>query len=222
MTKDTKVGTARLFVLGAVVLLAACGNHHRKVHRFEDVERWVPVFEDPEREAWQKPDEVVRRLELKPRDTVADIGAGTGYFTRRFAAAVGPQGLALGLEVATGMVAYMEKDAKRLGLRQYQARVVPPDDPQLASGSVDLAFICDTYHHIENRVGYLKNLAPALKSGGRVVIVDFYDRPLPVGPRHGKLSEDRVKEEFEHAGYRLTRSHDFLPYQYFLEFQPAP
>ncbi|HJZ23755.1 MAG TPA: hypothetical protein VJ201_04815, partial [Candidatus Babeliales bacterium] len=79
---------------------------------------------------------------------------------------------------------------------------------------------CNTYHHIEDRVNYLKKLTGALKSNGRIVIVDFYKKPLPVGPQSvaHKISEEDVKKEFKKAGYRLTRSLDFLPYQYYLEF----
>jgi ubiquinone/menaquinone biosynthesis C-methylase UbiE len=85
--------------------------------------------------------------------------------------------------------------------------------------SVDVVFLCNTYHHIENRVDYFRNVSKALKPGGRVVIVDFYKKTLPVGPSpHHKLSQKNVKKEFKQAGYHLIRSHDFLPYQYFLEF----
>jgi ubiquinone/menaquinone biosynthesis C-methylase UbiE len=191
-------------------------------HRFDDIERWVRIFESPERDEWQKPDEVIRALKLKPDAIVADIGAGTGYFTRRLALAVAPTGKALGLDLEPSMVEYMKKDARKLGLNNYKARVVRPDAPELGPQSVDLVFLCNTYHHIENREAYFKNLIRALKPGGRVVIVDFQKRPLPVGPPpEGKISKEEVIKEFPQAGYHLVRSLDFLPYQYFLEFEPA-
>lgn len=200
------------------------GQHrmHTTRHGFEDIDRWVSIFESPERSEWQKPDEVVKRMNLKTGDVVADIGAGTGYFTRRFAVAVGPSGKALGLDIEPSMVAYMKKDAQKLGLNNYEARVVAPDDPGLREESVDVIFICNTYHHIENRVAYLKNLIPALKPGGRIIIVDFYKKDFPVGPPpEMKLSEEEVKEEFLRAGYQLSGQLDFLPYQYYLEFKPG-
>lgn len=196
---------------------------HQQLHaqqQFSDIQKWVEIFESPDRAEWQKPDEVVQRMNLKSGDIVVDIGAGTGYFTRLFAKAVGTQGKAIGLDIEASMVEYMKEDARKLSLKNYEARVVKPDDPELAAKSVDVIFICNTYHHIEDRGNYLKRLAAALKPNGRIVIVDFYKKPLPVGPRSlaHKISEEEVKKEFLKAGYRLIRSLDFLPYQYFLEF----
>jgi ubiquinone/menaquinone biosynthesis C-methylase UbiE len=192
-------------------------------HRFNDIDKAVKMFEDPERDTWQKPDEVVKQLQLRPGNVVADIGAGTGYFTRRFAAAVGPSGQALGLDIEASMVAYMTEDAQKHGLAHYTARQVSPHDPQLAPQSVDVVFICDTYHHMQDRVAYVRLLAQALKPGGRVVIVDFQKRPIPLGPpMEWKLAPETVTEEFRQAGFQLTRSVEFLPYQYFLEFTVSP
>ncbi|HLD19263.1 MAG TPA: methyltransferase domain-containing protein [Candidatus Nanoarchaeia archaeon] len=198
-------------------------KHHQKPlsqQRFNEIQKWVDIFEDPERAEWQKPEEVVKKLELKPGDTVADIGAGTGYFTRLFATAVGPEGKAIGLDIEPSMVDYMKEDARKRALKNYEALVVKPDDTGLSSRSVHVIFICNTYHHIEDRVNYLKRLSQALKPNGRIVIVDFYKKPLPVGPQSvaHKISEEDVKKEFKKAGYRLKKSLDFLPYQYYLEF----
>ncbi len=216
-----------LFLLIALVPFLESGALGQRMaltrqHSFEDIDRWVTIFEDPKREEWQKPDEVVKMLNLRPGDVIADIGAGTGYFTRRFAVAVGPEGKALGLDIEPSMVKYMKEDAQKLGLKNYEARIVKADDPELAPESVDIIFICDTYHHIEERVMYLANLKKALKPNGRIVIVEFYKRETPVGPPlEMKLSEETVREEFRQAGYHLTRSPVFLPYQYFLEFKPV-
>ncbi|MBI5410119.1 MAG: class I SAM-dependent methyltransferase [Nitrospirae bacterium] len=188
--------------------------------RFDNVDFWAKVFENPERDKWQKPEEVVKALSLKPGDVVADLGAGTGYFTRRLAVAVGPEGKAFGLEVEQGLVEYMGKDAEKLQLKNYIAKLVKYDDPLLEPQSVDVVFICDTYHHIENRVEYLKKLSKSLKAGGRVVVVDFHKKQIPVGPQdpEHKLAEETVHEEFHAAGYRVIRSQCVLPYQYFIEF----
>jgi ubiquinone/menaquinone biosynthesis C-methylase UbiE len=101
---------------------------------------WAKVFEDPERDKWQQPKEVVRKMNLAHGDVVADIGAGTGYFTRLFADAVGPEGMAIGLDIKQSMIKYMNEDAKKLNLMNYTARVVKADDPELPPGSVDVVF----------------------------------------------------------------------------------
>ena len=187
--------------------------------KFDNIDVWVKAFEDPARDKWQKPDEVVKSINLKPGDIVADIGAGTGYFTRRFAKAVAPEGKALGLDIELSMIKHMKEDAQKLKLNNYEARVVKTDDPELEPGSVDVVFLCNTYHHIENRVDYFKRLSKSLKKNGRVIIVDFYKKPLPVGPPvDHKLSKKVVLEEFREAGYNLKHDKDFLPYQYYLEF----
>lgn len=208
--------------------LISCAGHNQQhaseqhapatEQRFRDIEFWVNIFEDPERDAWQKPAEVVKKMQLKPGDIVADIGAGTGYFTRRFAVAVGPGGKAVGLDIEKSMVDYMNEDAGKLGLGNYKARVVRTDDPELEPQSVDVIFLCNTYHHIENRIEYFKKVSKSLKPGGRIISVDFY-KDIDFGPpRDHKLAKDVVLGEMKEAGYRLIASHDILPYQYFLEF----
>lgn len=188
-------------------------------HGFSDVGQWSQMLEGSERDQWQKPDEVIKNLTLKPGDVIADIGAGTGYFTRRFALAVAPQGKALGLDIEASMVEHMKQEARRLNLTNYEPRLVKLDDPGLEPQSVDVVFLSNTYHHISNRVEYFGKLSKSLKPDGRIVIVDFYRKPQPVGPPpQQKVSEDTIIKELRQAGYRLIRSLDFLPYQYFLEF----
>lgn len=219
-----------LLLVGVAPLSRADDHQHQlppqgaAQHRFDDIEWAVKMFEGAARDAWQKPDEVVAQLQLRPGDVVADIGAGTGYFTRRFAAAVGPTGQAMGLDVEPTMVAYMTEDAQKRGLSNYSARQVQRHDPHLAPRSVDVIFLCNTYHHIADRTAYVRRrLAPALKVGGRVVVVDFHKKPLPLGPPlEWKLAAETVTEEFRQAGFQLARSVDFLPYQYFLEFTLSP
>jgi arsenite methyltransferase len=186
--------------------------------RFDDIQMWINAFEDPERHKWQKPEEVIKEMNIRLNDVIADIGAGTGYFTRRFAFAA-LTGKAIGLDVEPSMVRYMKEDAKKLGLNNYEARVVKMDDPELGNNTTDIVFLCDTYHHIDKRVEYFSKVTGSLKKGGRLIIVDFYKKELPYGPPpHHKLAKEIVISELEEAGYKLLHSHDFLPYQYFLEF----
>lgn len=197
-------------------------GHASHAHRFTDIDQAVQMFEGADRDTWQKPDEVLKHLHLRPGDVVVDIGARTGYFTRRFATTVGPQGKAIGLDIEPTMITYLNNDAHKRELANLSARQVPPNDPQLAPHSVDVVFLCDTYHHMQARPAYARLLARALKPGGRVVIVDFYKRELPLGPPIAwKVAPETVTEEFQQAGFHLARSVEFLPYQYFLEFTLA-
>jgi arsenite methyltransferase len=176
--------------------------------------------EPDRRDKEQKPDEVLRLMNVKPGQVIVDIGAGAGYFTRRFAAAVGPAGRAIGVEIDSAMVRRMNADARRLGLINYEARLVPPDDPMLAASSVDAIFLCDTYHHINDRAAYFAKVRKALKPGGRMVILDFVRTKMNSG--HSIVKEE-VVDELRRAGFRLAKEFDLLlPKQYFLEFEPEP
>ena len=144
---------------------------------------------------------------------VADIGAGSGYFTRRLAR-------------HARKVYAVDVDSKLLELAKKNAPpnvetvLAAPDDPKLPAASVDTIFFCDVLHHIENRPAYYAKLAKALKPGGRVVDIDFHKKPTPFGPPEAmRIAEQDVARELESAGFRKTKSIDILPYQYFLIFQ---
>jgi ubiquinone/menaquinone biosynthesis C-methylase UbiE len=186
-----------VITLMAVLLLAHAPRAQEHAltahHGFGDVAHWTSVFESADRAKWQKPDGVVRALNLKPGQTVIDIGAGSGYFTRRFAKAVGPSGTVIGLDVE--MVDYMKTDARKLGLQNYHARVVKADDPELSPNSADVIFFCDTLHHVDERLAYLRKLAPALKPGGRIAVVDF-KKNAPEGLAIRRRSRNSAKPLF--------------------------
>lgn len=192
-------------------------------HRsFADVPYWSGVFDDPKRDAWQKPDALVGALGLTPGTCVADLGAGTGYLTRRLSAAVGPTGTVLAVEVEPNLVAHLRARAEKEGT----ANVVPIlgslDNPRLPAGAVDVLLIVDTYHHIDGRVAYMRARRAALRPGGRVVVVDWEKRPLPVGPEMDhKLAREQVVDEMQRAGYRLVEQPSVLEHQYVLVFVPA-
>ena len=184
----------------------------------KDTAYYIRLFEAPDRAAWQKPDAVIKALNLKSGQRIADIGAGSGYFTRRFAGAVAPGGEAVGFDVDPGMIEHMKKDAAQRGIGNYRASIISPDRPQLGKGLFDMIFICNTYHHMDNRVAYLKRLKPALKKNGRLVIVDYRKDSQGGPPARFKLDESAVIGEFRQAGYTLLKKHGFLPNQYMLEF----
>jgi len=207
--------------LGALILLAPAFAQHgeqRYHRRFDDAEKWSKVFDDPARDAWQKPAEVIRALKLSPDAAVADIGSGTGYFAVRLARAL-PQGRVYGADVEPDMVRFLNERAAKENLRNLSSHLAADDDPKFPA-AVDLALVVDTYHHIPRRSRYFERLRAALKPGGRVAIVDFR-LDSPTGPPPGaRIAPETVKAEMERAGYRLAEEHGFLPNQYFLVFAP--
>ena len=171
------------------------------------------------RDRWQKPVEVINSMNLKPGQVVVDIGAGDGYFTRRFAVAVAPDGKAIGVDISPRSIRSLMADAKRLGLDNYEARLVPPDDPMLAPQSVDAIFLCDTYHEMEDRVEYFRRVRQALKLGGKLFVIDSVKTRQR--DKHA-IEKEVVTEELKQAGYNLVREFDFLlSRQFFVEFEPA-
>jgi ubiquinone/menaquinone biosynthesis C-methylase UbiE len=185
----------------------------------QDVDQWIHLFESPDREIWQRPNQVVAALLLKPGQKVADIGAGSGYFARRFARAVGPSGTVWAVDIEPAMLRYIQKSAREAGLANVVTILAATDDPMLPPGQTDLIFICDTIHHIEDRVRYLKLLRRLLSPDGKLVVIDFFKEELPVGPPPAvKLSRETVIEEAQKAGFQLLTEHLFLPYQYFVVF----
>lgn len=192
-------------------------EHHQ--HQFTGADRWAAIFDDPSRDEWQKPDEVVRALNLKPNSLVADIGAGTGYFAVRLARAV-PQGRVYGVDAEPEMVQYLSERAQREDLPNLIGILARPDDPGIPI-PVDLILLVDTYHHIPDREKYFSELQKSFRTGGRLVIIDFTPQS-PVGPSvRARILAGRVKQELESAGYRLLEEHEFLPNQYFLVFRPV-
>ena len=166
------------------------------------------MFDNPARDAWQKPDEVIRALVLPPDAVVADIGSGTGYFAVRLARAV-PRGRVFGVDIEPDMVRYLNERARREGLSNLASFRGDADDPRLPA-PVDLAILVAVYHLIGAREQYFRRLRAALKPGGRVAIID--------APR---FPPEQVKQELARAGFAFAQEYSFLPDQYFLVFRPA-
>jgi ubiquinone/menaquinone biosynthesis C-methylase UbiE len=177
-------------------------------------------MESPDRAGWQKPEKVVDYLAIKDGDVIADIGAGSGYFSVILSKRVGDSGRIYAVDIENGMIEYIEKRAKKERLNNIKTILSKPDDPLLLESSIDLIFICDTYHHIEGRDNYLKKLKKVLKKNGRLAIVDFHVVDTPVGPPLNiRISKDKIMGEVLKAGFKLEADYYFLPYQYFLIFE---
>ncbi len=188
-------------------------------HRFRDAERWAQVFDDPKRDVWQKPDEVLQALALPPDALVADLGAGTGYFAVRLARRL-PSGRVYAVDVEPDMVRYLANRAKRENRGNLVAVQGTSDDPKFPE-KVDLVLLVDVYHHLDERERYFQRLGGYLRPGGRVAIIDFRPDSPDGPPRSARLAAERVKDELRRAGYRLAQEHGFLPNQYFLVFERA-
>jgi predicted methyltransferase len=178
------------------------------------VEVYAHRLDEPSRDAWQKPGEVVALLDCRPGDTVVDLGSGTGYFLQFLSRAVGAEGRVLALDITPQTVAWTEDRAEKEGLANIEARQVLPDDPGLEGRSADRILIVDTWHHIEGRVDYAAKLVPALRRRGVMLVVDF-TMDSPIGPPAAKrLTVDTVVAELESAGFKTEVLEESLPYQY--------
>lgn len=191
------------------------GHHGQGQHHdFSDVERFAAIFDDPERDEWQRPREVVELLDVSAGATVADVGAGTGYFAPHLSAAVGPDGRLIALDVEPNMVSHMRERFEEAGLDNAEARAAAPDDPGLEPESVDRILIVDTWHHIQDRAQYAARLREALRPGGSVLVVDF-TADSPQGPPAAmRLTAEQVAAELREGGLEVDVLEETLPYQY--------
>ena len=188
-------GAWRAILLGTLLFARvafAASDDATTHHSFDDVEHWKAVFDDPARDEWQKPAELVKALAIRPGMTVADVGAGTGYFSRHLSTAVGPDGTVFAVEPEPKLLAYLRERAER----EKTANVVPIlaslDDPRLPPRSVDLVLVVDTFHHIDARERYFRELRKSLNAGARVAIIDFR-LDSPAGPpKAARIAPEKV------------------------------
>ncbi len=225
----------------AAVLTSACGgsapktssadhhetahHHHGNHHRFDDAARWSKVFDDPGRDAWQKPEKVIALMRLEPGMSVADIGAGTGYFEPHLARAVGEKGRVLAIDVEPNMVEWMSERASREGWKTVTPRLGAPDDPKIPDASVTRVLVVDVWHHIGDRPAYAKKIAQALAPNGAVFIVDFTKEAPHGPPAQLRLAPELIVGDLEGAGLVDVKIHlpaaTGLPHQYVVEGKKA-
>ena len=186
---------------------------------FEDMEKYIAFLERPDRAAWQKPDEVVAALGLRGTETVVDLGAGSGYFTFRFAKAL-PEGKVVAADTEAEMVRHIHHRAMTEGVQNIEARLIDPAAPEIP-GDTDLVFVCDVLHHVPDRAGWLAGLARSLRSGARFALIEFKVGDLPTGPPEAvKIPRAQLLELVTKAGFVLDSEHaELLPYQVFLVFR---
>ena len=208
----------------AVTVLAqdATKRDQQQMHNLHnDPKAYINTLEDPKRDEYQKPHEVLSVLKIKPGEVIADIGAGTGYFTFRLAHFVGDKGKVYAVDVSPDMIRHLNRRIRDTKAANVVSILAEPDDPLLPDRSVDRIFICDVWHHVENQMKYLSLMKKILKPGGEVVMIDFQKRELPFGPpMQMKIAREDLLKQMEAGGFRVAKEHTFLPYQYFLVFMP--
>lgn len=203
------MSTRRTAALVLVGLLIGCGSWKRF------------AYEGFDRDAWQKPDEVVAALALEPGDRVADIGAGGGYFTFRLARAVGPEGVVYAVDVDPDMIEYLRERVAEEGVANVRVVAGEFSDPLLPDGEIDLVFSTNTYHHIQDRAAYFRGLRTDLAPGGRVAIIELNDATWFPRTFGHYTPEEEIVSEMREAGYRLDDDFGFLERQSFVVFSPG-
>jgi ubiquinone/menaquinone biosynthesis C-methylase UbiE len=195
-----------------------------KPYENPDINDSVKRFESESREVFSKRKEVVAACKLKPGMVVADVGAGTGLFTRLFAAEVGPQGRVYAVDIARKFIEHVEKTSKEAGLKNVTGIVCTPTSAELPASSVDLVFLCDSYHHFEYPQKTLASIHRALRPGGRLILIDFR-RIEGKSPdwllKHVRAGQEVFTKEIEAAGFKVLDHADFLKDNYLVRFEKA-
>jgi predicted methyltransferase len=187
-----------------------------------DVQNWIDIFERPGREIYDQRAVILGALGIQAGMKIADIGAGTGLFTRLLARATGKTGIVYAVDISAPFIDNIKRMRKELGLLNIVAINNTPKSTGLANRSIDLAFICDTYHHFEFPRDTLASVHTALRNNGQLVIIDFKKVPGISSDwvmRHVRADQQSVVREIESAGFKLVEQIDLLQYNYFLRFR---
>ena len=176
------------------------------------------LLEGPDRDAWQRPDQIMDFLEIAEGSVVADLGAGGGWFTIRLANRVGPNGRVYAQDIQPEMIGAIDRRVQREGLKNVETVLGTAVDPSLTR-PVDVVLIVETYYEMDDPRTLLRNVRNSLKPGGRVGIVEFKkDGFGPGPPLNERVDPETIIRDAESAGLRLEARGDFLRYQYLLKF----
>lgn len=199
-------------------------DHGRDCHgNPHDFDAYLARLESPERALWQLPDRVVRALGLRAGQTVADIGAGPGYFSLRLARKVGPLGRVFAVDVEPAILAVLRDRVAAVKLAQVTPVLALPETPLLPPASCDRVLSVNAYHHHPNRRAALRAMARLLRRGGRVAIVDFHKRASPMGPPvEERVAREDLLKDASRAGLEVAKELTFLPHQYFFLLRREP
>jgi len=195
------------------------GVMHDHSKPFEHVDRYIDFLERGDRIKWQKPDVVIEALNFSGDEKIADVGAGSGYFSFPFASAI-PQGKVYAIDIEPEMIRYIHHKAMMNDIKNIEAILAEPDDPKIPEDS-DIVFICDVLHHIENKSLWLKRIHDQMKKGSRLLLIEFREGDLPEGPPEKiKISQTEIIRIVINAGFKkISVEKELLPYQTFLVFK---
>lgn len=176
----------------------------------------------PDRDAEEQPDRVIRELGIKPGQTVADLGAGVGYFTWRLATAVGETGKVIAVDIQPGMLQKLQQNLAERDIHNVETVLGDEDDPRLPAGQVDLVLLVDVYHELQEPELTMERVRQSLRPGGRVVLIEYRkeDPSIPIQPLH-KMSVREVRDELEPMGFRFVELMSFLPTQHIIIFEAS-
>ena len=199
--------------------LAKQGVTPESLHPFADAEKYIAFLERPDRASWQRPDEVVSALGLANHDVVADVGAGSGYFSFRFARAL-PAGEVVAIDIQPEMIRHIHHKAMTEGTHNLHVVLAKADDPGVPANAT-LVFMCDVLHHVPDRATWLGKLVAQMPPGSRLALVEFKEGKLPEGPPEGvKIPKTDLLALVKRAGLELMADRpQLLPYQHFLLFR---
>jgi len=199
--------SASIFAMGT--------DEHRDHHgNPEDLTEYIARLDDPGRDEWQRPDTVLATLDITRASVVCEIGTGTGYFALRLAKLAA---WVYAIDVEPRLLSLLRDRAASAGVQNLTPVLGLPLDPLIPSAACDLILTVNTFHHVPEKAAYLRRLKTALRPGGRVAIIDFHKRELPVGPPvDHKLDREECLAQIGAADLRVLAEHDSLPYQYFL------
>jgi SAM-dependent methyltransferase len=199
--------------------LAKQGIKAAHLRPFDDVEKYIAFLERPDRAVWQKPDAVVEALGLVGNETVADVGAGSGYFSFRLAKAL-PSGKVIASDVEPEMVRHVHHKVMTEGIGNVRVVLAKAEDPEVPENA-SLVFMCDVLHHVPDRTAWLGRLAGKMPAGARLALLEFKEGKLPEGPPEDvKIPKAELIALVTRSGFILDQDKpDLLPYQSFLVFK---
>lgn len=187
-----------------------------------DLAGYIASLEEPGRAEWQKPDEVIRALNLQPGETLCDVGSGPGYFALRAARRLEKFGWVYAEDVEASMIDALRDRISQARLSNVTPILGLPDDPLLPREACDVVLVVNTYHLFPNGPAFLRRLGKSLKAGGRLANIDFHKRETPQGPILARrVAREAFLADAQRAAFKLVGEEKFLPYQYFLVLKPA-